>query len=63
MISQDDMVKVRRAKEEIKRKYKAALGHAIRYGEGWDRARMWDARLRLYEEALAKAGRQDLLAA
>ncbi len=63
MISQTDTAKVRRTKEEIRREYKAALGYARRYGEGWDRARMWYARLRLYEEALAKAGRQDLLAA
>ena len=63
MTSQNDMAKIRWARKEIRREYHAALGYARRYGQGWDRARMWYARFRLYEEALAKAGRHELLAA
>ncbi len=53
MTIQNNMEKVKRAKEEIKREYKKALGYARRYGR-WDKARMLYPRLRLYEEALQR---------
>ncbi len=58
MTIQNNMEKVRRAKVEIKRQYKEALWYAVRYGQGWDKARMLFARLRPYEEALAAANRR-----